>query len=147
MTPSLLITRCASPLLHFSLPLILCLGVISTTTQARVTKIVIDQTISPAFCKAGQCPPNGSVGAYEQLSGRAFGELDPKDPLNAIVQDINLSRDSDGKVRYVASFVITKPVDLNKASGLLWHDVPNRGRPVDIASQEITAGDIGLASA
>jgi len=147
MTPSLLITRCASPLLHFSLPLILCLGVISTTTQARVTKIVIDQTISPAFCKAGQCPPNASVGAYEQLSGRAFGELDPKDPLNAIVQDINLSRDSDGKVRYVASFVITKPVDLNKASGLLWHDVPNRGRPVDIASQEIAAGDIGLASA
>ncbi len=28
--------------------------------------------------------------------------------------------------------VLTKPVDMNKASGLMWHDVPNRGTPIAI---------------
>src|SRR5687767_11065836 len=82
--------------------------------HARVTRIVIDDTVSPAFCSraapSGQaegaaCQSFGAAGRYEQISGRAFGELDPKDPLNAIIQDIDLARDKDGKVRYVASFV------------------------------------------
>jgi hypothetical protein len=50
-------------------------------------------------------------------------------------------------VRYVASFVIYKPVDLGKASGLMWHDVPNRGRVFPFASAERALGDIMLASA
>ncbi len=68
--------------------------------------------------------------AYEQMAGRAFGELDPELPGNAIIQDIELAKDADGKVRYVASFVIYRPVDRSQASGLMWHDVPNRGRVV-----------------
>ncbi|HKW82782.1 MAG TPA: alpha/beta hydrolase domain-containing protein, partial [Burkholderiaceae bacterium] len=85
--------------------------------------------------------------AYEQVSGRAFGELDPGDPLNAIIQDIELGKDADGKVRYTASFVLTKPANLQQASGLMWHDVPNRGTPITIAVAERNFGDIGLASA
>ena len=72
--------------------------------------------------------------AYEQLAGRAFGELDPSLPGNAIIQDIELAKDADGKVRYVASFVVYKPVDASKASGLMWHDVPNRGRVVPVGA-------------
>ena len=68
-------------------------------------------------------------------------------PLNAIIQDIGLGKDADGKVRYVASFVLTKPVDMTKASGMMWHDVPNRGRPSPSTSIERNFGDIGLASA
>jgi hypothetical protein len=34
-----------------------------------------------------------------------------------------------------------------KASGLMWHDVPNRGRPELIAPAERQFGDVGLASA
>src|SRR6187455_2718134 len=108
----------------------------SAPVHARVTRIVIDQTGSPAFCKGTACTSFGDAGQYEQIAGRAFGELDPGDPLNSIIQDIALAKDADGKVRYVASFVITKPVDMAKASGLMWHDVPNRGRPVIISAQE-----------
>ena len=120
--------------------------------EARVTRIVIDQTVSPAFCKAVEgapaaCAAYGAIGQYEQIAGRAYGELDPADPLNALIQDIALAKDRDGKVRYVATFVITKPIDMTKASGLLWHDVPNRGRPVIIAPEERALGDVGLASA
>ena len=115
--------------------------------QARVTKIVIDQTVSPAFCKGEVCASYGATGQYEQIAGRAYGELDPNDPLNSLIQDIQLAKDADGKVRYVATFVITRPVDASKSSGMLWHEVPNRGRPVLLSTQERGFGDIGLATA
>ncbi|MDB5808046.1 MAG: hypothetical protein JWN94_168 [Betaproteobacteria bacterium] len=124
----------------------LALLALSAPSHARITKIVIDEKISPAFCKGGTCPSFGGAGQYEQISGRAFGELDPGDPLNSIIQDIALGKDADGKVRYVTSFVITKPVDMTKASGLLWHDVPNRGRPLLLAPMERGFGDVGLTS-
>jgi hypothetical protein len=117
-------------LLGSAIALTLC-----TTSQARVTRIVIDETV-----------PSTNP-AYEQVAGRAFGELDPKLPHNAIIQDIELAKEADGKVRYVASFVIHKPVDMTKASGLMWHDVPNRGRVYPFAPQEMAFGDILLASA
>ena len=111
--------------------------------HARVTRIVIDETI-PLPVAAGA--PASTI-EYEQVAGRAFGELDPKLPGNAIIQDIELAKDADGKVRYVASFVIYKPVDMSKASGLMWHDVPNRGRVFPFAPQERALGDTMLASA
>lgn len=123
----------------------LCLA--SVPSHARVTRIVIDETVSPAFCKGGVCGSFGAVGQYEQIAGRAFGELDPSDPKNRLIQDIDLSKDKDGKVRYVASFVITRPIDMSKASGMMLHDVPNRGRPVLLDSTERALGDVGLASA
>jgi hypothetical protein len=108
--------------------------------QGRVTRIVIDeiQTL-PAT--------PGSAITYEQVAGRAYGEIDPSRPGNALIQDIELAKDSEGKVRYLATFVIVKPVDLKQASGLLWHDVPNRGRVFGMADAERAAGDILLASA
>jgi hypothetical protein len=114
-----------------------------TVVQARVTRIVIDAT-APLPAPAGVA--DGPI-AYEQIAGRAFGELDPALPVNALIQDIALAKDADGKVRYVASFVLYKPVDTKRASGLMWHDVPNRGRvfPMDMA--ERLAGDVLLASA
>ena len=111
--------------------------------HSRITKIVIDESI-PMAVAAGSPPP---AIAYEQVAGRAFGELDPKLPGNAIIQDIELAKDADGKVRYITSFVIYKPVDMGKASGLMWHDVPNRGNVFPFAPQEVALGDVMLASA
>jgi len=125
----------------------LAIFIAAAPAHARITRIVIDETISPAFCKGAVCAAYGSAGQYEQLAGRAFGELDPRDPLNALIQDVALGKDADGKVRYITTFVITRPIDLAKASGMLWHDVPNRGRPVTLAPMERGFGDVGLASA
>ena len=85
---------------------------VSTIAQARVTRIVIDE-VQPVVSNT---PSTHNI-AYEQLAGRAFGELDPALTQNAIIQDIELAKDSDGKVRYTASFVIYKPVNLKHASG------------------------------
>ena len=120
--------------------LVVALAMATLPLQARVVRIVVDD-VQPLASAPGQ-----SI-AYEQISGRAFGELDAGDPLNAIIQDIELGKDTDAKVRYTASFVLTKPVSLQQASGLMWHDVPNRGTPITIGVAERNFGDIGLASA
>jgi hypothetical protein len=121
-------------------------GLILATTiaaQARVTRIVIDNKVSPAFNGASF----GNAGQYETLAGRAFGELDPNDPRNAVIQDIKLApRNARGLVEYTASFQLVKPVDMTKASRLMWHDVPNRGRRLAIVPIERANGDIGLSS-
>ncbi len=108
----------------------------SLPAQARVTKIVID-SITPV---AGTNPP------YERVRGRAFGELDAADPKNAVITDIELGKDADGKLRYETTFTLSRPVDISKANGFMWHDVPNRGNVINPNAAENLAGDINLAS-
>src|SRR5437764_10497138 len=125
------------------------------TANARVTKIVIDQKVSPAFCvppavgsppgTSPVCPTFGSAGQYETLTGRAFGELDPQDPHNGEITDLNLANKGQ-KAEYIASFFIVKPIDMSRSSGLMWHDVPNRGGRVTISTDLRTQGDIGISS-
>jgi hypothetical protein len=110
---------------------------------AQVTRIVIDSTVSPAFAGASF----GAAGQYETIAGRAFGELDPKDPRNTIITDLQLApRNARGRVEYMATFFIVKPVDMTKSSHLMWHDVPNRGGRITINVAERNLGDIGLSS-
>ena len=102
-------------------------------------RIVVEARETPAYA------PN-----YERLRGRFFGELDPADPLNAIINDIELGpRNSRGKVEYSATFTLLVPRDLSKASGVLWYEVPNRGNsplnPVP-SPDAIAAGHILLSS-
>ena len=109
-------------------------------SHARVTRIIIDRTA----VLAGQTPQEVP---YQTVTGRAFGELDPSGSHNILITDIPLApRNSNGKVEYVATFFIVKPVDMSKASGLMWHDVPNRGGRITISVDLRTQGDIGLSS-
>jgi len=123
--------------------------------QARVTKIVIDQHYcATAPCAALPTALTGGSIPYESYAGRAYGQLDPNDPHNEIITDINKGMGQSvggqpcpsNKVCYVASFYIVKPVDMSKASGLMWHDVPNRGGRITIAAAEQALGDVGLSS-
>lgn len=84
--------------------------------QARITRLVVEHTETL-----------GSDG-YQKLTGHAYGELDPRLPLNAIITDLQLApRNARGMVEYVATFTIVKPADMAKASGVLLYFVPNRG--------------------
>jgi hypothetical protein len=113
------------------------------TTQARVTKIVIDTKVSPAFGGA----TFGDVGQYETIAGRVFGELDPHDFRHRIINDIDLApKNAHGNVEYMATFFLVKPIDMLKASGLMWQDVPNRGGRITISSELRGLGDVGLSS-
>ncbi len=73
-------------------------------TQARVTRIIIDTTVSPAF--NGEI--FGAAGQYETIAGRVFGELDPHHANNTIINDIELApKNANGKVEYMATFFLS----------------------------------------
>lgn len=66
--------------------------------------------------------------SHEKISGKAYGELDPADPKNALITDIELApRNARGKVEYVATFSLVKPINMSLASGVLLYTVVNRG--------------------
>jgi hypothetical protein len=72
--------------------------------------------------------PFGPAGEYETLRGRVHGEIDPSDPRNRIIQDLDLApRNARGRVEYVATFSLMRPIDPTKASGVLSYYVVNRG--------------------
>src|SRR5215831_9000462 len=93
----------------------------AATARAQVTRIEIASRTTVAN------PPPGAAGAYENLRGRIHGEVDPADRRNRIIQDLDLApRNERGKVEYVATFSLMKPVDGTNASGLLMYSVVNR---------------------
>src|SRR5215472_2207977 len=108
---------------------------IAPISQARVTRIIVDATASI------------QNNTFQQLTGRAFGELDPTDPHNALITDIQIApRNANGNVAYVASFVLRIPSDMTQASGVMWHDVPNRGGDVGFPADSFAANDMQLLS-
>jgi len=94
--------------------------------DARVTRLVIERRA-----------PIPNKPQFETLAGRFYGELDPKDPRNAIINDIQLApRNTRGMVEYSGTFAVTKPVDMSKSSGVLYYLVPNRGGGATVAYDE-----------
>jgi hypothetical protein len=108
-----------------------CLGLSAATppAEARITKVEITKTASPAF----EGRSFGNVGRYEHLQGVAYGEVDPNDPRNAIIQDIALApRNARGMVEYTMDISILKPLDVSRGNRTLLYDVVNRGRELAI---------------
>src|SRR6266702_519367 len=128
----------------FRAPLAACLAVAfaawGPSADARVTRIVIDTTTVLANPAVPSNP-------YQLLTGRAFGELNPNDAHNALITDIQLAtRNANGNVEYIASFRIRKPTDMSSASGVMWHDVPNRGGDVALPNDSFAGADVQLLS-
>ncbi len=91
--------------------------------EARVSTITITSTV-PAYGGASF----GTVGQYELVTGIAYGEVDPREPRNAIIQDIALApRNAKGMVEYATNFQILMPRDKSKSNQTLWFDIANRG--------------------
>lgn len=103
--------------------LLLGLALFSFSAHARIVKLVITRTEPYADGK-----PLGTVGAYERVFGQAYGEVDPKLPQNAIIQDILLApKNARGMVEYISDFVMLRPTDIRKSNGFLFLSLPNRG--------------------
>ncbi len=91
--------------------------VLAMPGQARITRLVIEHRETLGRDE------------YKKLTGQAYGELDPKLQLNAIITDLEFApRNDRGMVEYAATFTIIMPDDMAKASGVLLYFVPNRGR-------------------
>ena len=92
--------------------------------QARIVRIEITSRQSPTF----EGRSFGAVGQYEKLRGKAYGEIDPTLPQNALITDIQLApRNARGMVEYATDIYILRPVDPSKGNHKLIMDIPNRG--------------------
>jgi hypothetical protein len=90
---------------------------------AEITKIVIEKR--EPFANGNEF---GVTGPYEKLVGKAYGEVDPKNPLNKIIVGLDRAPvNSRGRVEYWADVFILKPVDMKRGNGKIFYDVPNRG--------------------
>ena len=120
----------------------------TATAEARITRIEIAKT-EPAFAGASF----GAVGTYERLTGKAYGEVDPRAPANAGIQDIGLApRNARGMVEYVTDIDIVRPADRSKSNGVLFFNIVNRGNKGGLAlfnaDARGTSADLnGLATA
>jgi len=63
---------------------------------------------------------------YERIDGVVKYAVDPEDPANAAIADLeNATRDTDGLVRFSGDFTLLAPLEGGNGAALL--DVPNRG--------------------
>jgi hypothetical protein len=103
--------------------LLLVLAPVAGPVRAEVERVEIT---SRAVLAAGAT--FGDTGPYEKIRGRLHYAVDPADPANAAIVDLELApRGADGKVRFQGDFLLLKPVDLTRGNGRLLYDVNNRG--------------------
>ena len=104
-----------------ALAIVLC--AVPQTAQARITRLE-NLKVEPAFGGKVFSP----AGAFERVTARAHGEVDPKSPANAGIQDISLApRNARGIVEYVTDIDIIRPADPTKSNDMLLFNVINRG--------------------
>jgi hypothetical protein len=106
-------------------------------TRAATPRVTLAITATEDF--AGSY---GTVGAYERVTGTLSGEVDPHDPKNAVIQDLQLAPvNSRGMVEFKADFVMLKPKDMSRASGVLRYDAPNRGNILTMPNPAASPSD------
>jgi hypothetical protein len=92
--------------------------------EARITTLTIEK-VEP-FAPGTTF---GAAGAYERVVGKAKGELDPADPRNkAIVNLDKAPSNARGLVEYEVDFFLLRPADASKGNRKLLYEVNNRGR-------------------
>jgi hypothetical protein len=71
----------------------------------------------------------GDRGTYLRIAGTAKGELDPADPRDRVIVNLDKApRNKAGKVEYEVDFFILRPAISAKGNGTLLYEVNNRGR-------------------
>jgi hypothetical protein len=95
---------------------VIALATLSFQAQAELTKLEIGSTR----------PWLG--GRFEKLQGRAHFALDPKNPANRRIADIELATlNGEGKVEFETDIVIVRPADPKKSRHSALIEIPNRG--------------------
>ena len=84
----------------------------------------------------------GAPGPYERIAGIAHFEVDPRDPLYAVIVDLDKApRNGRGLVEFSTVFFILKPVEMARGNGKIYYTANNRGN--DALYNARTAADVG----
>src|SRR3954469_26034146 len=83
--PLLKTSQTTEVLMPYALAILMLLGLLlPSSVHARITKIVIEKR--EPFAGGYGFPVTG---AYEKLVGKAYGEVDPKNPLNKAIVNLD----------------------------------------------------------
>src|SRR5437588_1773020 len=98
-------------------------GLVAEVADARVVRVEI---ASRADIQDGK--PFGKAGAYEKITGRVFFAVDPANPHNRQIVDLDKApRNEQGEVEFSADLYLLKPKDMNKGNQSVLFEVSNRG--------------------
>ena len=96
---------------------------LASTAWAEVVRIEVDSRVELADGAAW-----GLAGSYERITGTIYFAVDPNNPANRIIRDIDLApRNADGMVEFSANFSLLKPRDVTRGNGTVLYQVSNRG--------------------
>ncbi len=103
---------------------IFCCAICPFAISAEVTNVTITSRAAVAAGKSF-----GSTGPYEKLAGRVEFALDPADPHNRAIADLEYApRDADGRVHFSSDLFVLRPADAAKGNGVLLFEAANRGQ-------------------
>ena len=110
--------------------------IVPTAGEARVVRLVVEKTRPFADGKSF-----GDVGPFVRLEGTAHFEVDPKDPLNAVIANLDKAlRNAKGLVEFRSRFVIIRPVDMTRGNRKILYGINNRGNPIELGFHQFPAG-------
>ena len=109
---------------HRAVVALVCWSALSASAWAEVTNVTI---ATRAVVANGQS--FGSIGAYEKITGTIEFALDPADPHNRVIVDLNHAKvEGDRRVHFTADFYALQPVDVARGNGAMLFEIANRGR-------------------
>jgi hypothetical protein len=122
---------------------------LSAGAEARVVRFVVEERLS--FASGMEW---GTAGTYERLKGTAYLEVDPGDPVNAVIVNLDKApRNARGMVEFSSPFLILKPVDMTRGNRKIWYGINNRGNCIETGFRAfppgvttcnpLTAADVG----
>jgi hypothetical protein len=99
--------------------------------EARVVRFVVETTTPFASGHSYE-----SAGPFVKLTGTVSLEVDPRDPLNAVIVNLDKApRNARGMVEFSAPFIIIKPLDMRRGNQKIFYGVNNRGNSIEIDRQ------------
>jgi alpha/beta hydrolase family protein len=115
----------------------LAITAVPRVSEARVVRFVVEQRTP--FAGGVEW---GNSGPYERLVGTAYLEVDPADPLNSVIVDLeNAPRNARGRVEFSTPFFILRPIDAARGNHKIYYTANNRGN--DALLNARTRADVG----
>jgi hypothetical protein len=113
---------------HFVMMMFAGCALIQPLASARVVRVEIESTEQIA---GGQS--FGRSGAYERITGRIHLEVDPDNPANRLIVDLDLApRNERGNVEFSDDFELQKPLEPQRGNRRLIYFVNNRGNKASV---------------
>ncbi|MGE0463408.1 MAG: hypothetical protein AB7Q16_18755, partial [Vicinamibacterales bacterium] len=90
----------------------------------------------------------GATGPYEKLTGTIHFAVDPQNPANQIITDLDKApRNAAGLVEFSSDFYLIKPKDPARGNRTLLYEVSNRGGKGMIGFFNFASGSLDPATA